>query len=120
MEKELEKRNITGIAPSCGDILFALDRQNCRTVQDVARATNKDKSTISSVINRLVANGYIRKDRDEEDARVTRLTLTPKAVKLRPGLYEISDAMNRRIFQGLTAEEKDTLFGLMEKIHNTL
>jgi DNA-binding MarR family transcriptional regulator len=120
MEKELSNRNVEGVAPSYGDVLFALDQKECQTVQDVVKYTNKDKSTISSVLNRLETNGYVRKEKDTIDARITNLALTPKAKKLRPVLYEISRDMNNRIFIGLTHQEKETLFNLMEKILNNI
>lgn len=120
MEKELADKNISGVAPSYGDVLFALDQTETQTVQEVVKYTNKDKSTISSVINRLEANGYIRKEKDVSDARITNLTLTPKAKKLKPALFEISDKMNSKIFEGLSTTEKETLFELMGKILNNL
>jgi DNA-binding MarR family transcriptional regulator len=120
LERELADRNISGVAPSHGDVLFALDQNECQTVQDVAKYTNKDKSTISSVLNRLETNGYIRKDKDTTDARITNLTLTPKAKKLKPVLFEISGKMNARIFESLSTAEKETLFELIEKILNHL
>ncbi|MFA6010166.1 MAG: MarR family transcriptional regulator [Desulfobacteraceae bacterium] len=120
MEKELADRNISGVAPSYGDVLFALDQKETQTVQEVVKYTNKDKSTISSVINRLEANGYICKEKDVSDARITNLTLTPKAKKLKPVLFEISGKMNAKIFEGLSTTEKETLFELMGKILNNL
>ncbi len=120
MEKELADRNISGVAPSYGDVLFALDQKETQTVQEVVKYTNKDKSTISSVINRLETNGYIRKEKDASDARITNLTLTPKAKKLKPVLFKISDKMNSKIFEGLSTAEKETLFELMGKILNNL
>lgn len=116
LERELSSRNIDGIAPSYGDVIFALDQKDTRTVLDVARYTNKDKSTISSVINRLEANGYVIKEKDPSDARFTNLKLTAKAKKFKPAMLEISESMNDKIFKGLSDDEKETLFRLMERI----
>lgn len=120
MEKGLSQRNIDGIAPSYGDVLFALDQGDTKTVLDVARYTNKDKSTISSVINRLEANGYVVKEKDSSDARFTNLKLTAKARKFKPAMLEISAEMNSRMFMGLTDDEKATLFSLLERISDNI
>lgn len=117
---ELSKEGIGDIAPSYGDILFVLDQKGKATMQEVARHTIKDKSTVSSVINKLQAGGYIVKERDGADGRYTNLTLTPKAVKLRPVLLEISKRMNEKLFEGFSEEEKRTLFRLMEKVDRNL
>lgn len=117
---ELGKKGIEGIAPSYGDILFVLDKEGPLTMQEVARHTLKDKSTISSVINKLEALGYIVKEKDAVDGRCTNLTLTPKAASLRPVLFEISKKMNAGLFEGFSDEEKQTLFRLMGKVYRNL
>jgi MarR family transcriptional regulator, organic hydroperoxide resistance regulator len=120
LRKELSKKKIDGIAPSYGDILFVLDRKGTVTLQEVAKHTIKDKSTISSVINKLESGGYIMKEKDVSDGRYTYLTLTAKAKKLRPVLFEISKKMNAKLFEGFSEEEKETLFRLIEKVYKNL
>ena len=120
LSKELSKKDIEGIAPSYGDILFVLDRKGTVTLQEVAKHTIKDKSTISSVINKLESGGYIMKEKDVSDGRYTYLTLTAKAKKLRPVLFEISKKMNTKLFEGFSEEEKETLFRLIEKVYKNL
>lgn len=120
LSKELSKKKIDGIAPSYRDILFVLDRKGTVTQQEVAKHTIKDKSTISSVINKLEAGGYITKEKDVGDGRYTYLALTAKAKKLRPVLFEISKKMNTKLFEGFSEEEKETLFRLMGKVCKNL
>ncbi|MGD0820325.1 MAG: MarR family transcriptional regulator [Desulfomonilia bacterium] len=120
LSKELSKKKIDGIAPSYGDILFVLDRKGTVTLQEVAKHTIKDKSTISSVINKLESGGYIMKEKDVSDGRYTYLTLTAKAKKLRPVLFQISKKMNTKLFEGFSEEEKQTLFRLIEKVYKNL
>ena len=120
LKHELAKTHIEGIAPSYGDILFVLDQEGPITMQELAKHTIKDKSTISSVINKLEAGGYIVKEKDAGDARFTNLTLTPKAVALRPVLFAISEKMNAKMFEGLTDAEKGMLFELLGKVYRNL
>ena len=120
LEKELAKENITGIAPSDGDILYVLDRKGTITLQELARHTIKDKSTISSVVKKLEASGYVTKERDVRDARRTNLRLTSEARRLRPVLFEISRRMNAKLFRGFTEEEKIILFTLIGKVYRNL
>src|ERR1035437_5021466 len=76
LEDKLAKKNIQNIAPSYGDILFVLEQKGTITMQELAKHTIKDKSTISSVVNKLEVGGYITKEKDSADARYTKLTLT--------------------------------------------
>jgi len=120
LENELAKEGVPDIAPSFGDILFVLDLKGTITQQELARHTMKDKSTISSVINKLEKAGYITKEKGADDARFTNLTLTPKAKKLRPHLLGISRKMNGKLFEGIGEKDKETLFRLMGKIYQNL
>lgn len=120
LESELAKEGIKDIAPSFGDILFVLDLKGTISQQELAKHTMKDKSTISSVINKLETAGYITKEKATDDARFTNLTLTPKAKKLRPLLFGISRKMNAKLFEKINEQEKATLFKLIGKVYNNL
>jgi DNA-binding MarR family transcriptional regulator len=120
LENELAKEGISDVAPSIGDILYALDMKGKITMQELARHTMKDKSTISTVINKLEAVGYIKKEKDAGDARFTHLTLTAKARKVRPVLFGISKKMNARLFEGMSEKDKAALFMLLGKVSRNL
>lgn len=49
---------------------------------DVAQNLNITASTLSININRLVKKGYVVKDRDKVDRRITHLILTPQALEV--------------------------------------
>lgn len=120
LKKGLAQKQIDGIAPSYGDILFVLDRKGPLSLQELAKYTIKDKSTISLVVQRLESEGYITKEKQEDDARYVRLALTPKARSLRPALLSISSEMNAKMFQGLTEDEKSLLFNLIGKVYKNI
>lgn len=116
LEAELAKNNITDVPPSYGHVLFVLDRKGPLTLQELARLSEKDKSTVSSMIKRLEENGYVTKVKGRDDGRFVKIKLTARARKIRPLIWEISDAMNKKLFSGLSAEEKNRLFELLGKV----
>lgn len=89
-------------------------------MQELAKHTIKDKSTISSVVNKLEAGGYVTKEKDSEDARYTKLSLTPKAKEHKDALMQISEEMNQKLFDGLSNAEKAILFELIGKMYKNL
>jgi len=119
LESELSRHGISGIAPSHGDILHILDRKGILHLRDLTELSLKDKSTITAVISRLEKNGYVTRVRDGNDKRLVNIQVTEKAAGIKPALEKISEKMNARLFEGLSAEEKNTLFKLMTRIsHN--
>ena len=119
LESELASENIRDIAPSHGDILYILDKKGKLHLHDITKLSLKDKSTITSVINHLEKSGYVTKARDNKDKRLVNIEATEKARKIKPALNKISEKMNAKMFEGLSAEEKTLLFNLMARIsHN--
>ncbi|HNW26937.1 MAG TPA: MarR family transcriptional regulator [Spirochaetota bacterium] len=116
LEAELAEHGITDISPSCGHIMFVLDQKGPLTLQELARHAEKDKSTVSSVIKRLEAGGYVAKVRGKDDGRFVRIKLTARAKKIKPAIWEISNTMNDRLFSGLSREEKNSLFELIGRV----
>jgi len=120
LESELARQGIRGIAPSHGDILHILYKKGTLHLRDLTELSLKDKSTITTVISRLEANGYVTKIRDNNDKRLVNIQFTEKAETIKPALEQISEKMNSQLFEGLSEEEKITLFNLMSRIsHNT-
>ncbi len=117
LESELVARGVKDISPSYGDVLFVLDQRGPLALQDIARLTLKDKSTVSAVIKRLEAGGYVTKERSAGDSRVVVIGMTKKARGLRPVVWEISDAMNAELYRGLSEREKTALFRLIGKVY---
>ena len=119
LESELARQGIHDIAPSHGDILYILDKKGSLHLHDLTELSLKDKSTITAVISRLEKHGYVTRTRDFADKRLVNIQVTDKARTIKPALARISEKMNSQLFEGLSAEEKTTLFNLMARIrHN--
>jgi MarR family transcriptional regulator, organic hydroperoxide resistance regulator len=120
LEAELAKNNIKDVPPSYGHILFVLDQKGPLTLLELARYAEKDKSTVSSVIKRLEESGYVIKVKGKDDGRSVKIKLTARAKKIKPLVWEISGAMNEKLFSGLSREEKKMLFELIGKVCNNV
>jgi DNA-binding MarR family transcriptional regulator len=119
LESEMVRQGIRGIAPSHGDILHILYKKGALHLRDLTELSLKDKSTITAVISRLEENGYVTRIRDNSDKRLVNIRFTKKAETIKPALEQISEKMNSQLFEGLSEEEKITLFNLMSRIsHN--
>jgi len=120
LEGELLKNKIQDLAPSYGDILYIIDIHGPLTLQEIARFASKDKSTVSSVIRKLEESGYVTKVKEKDDARFVRIALTAKAKKIKTILMRISSNMNERIFNGLSQDEINNLFSILNKIYKNI
>ncbi len=105
------------LAPSHGDIIFTLLNREAITMKDLAGSIKKDKSTVTVLIEKLVRLGYIKKERDAGDNRITYLSLTQKGMELRPMFEDISKNLFETVYKDIPKEEREALMKSLEKIN---
>jgi DNA-binding MarR family transcriptional regulator len=114
--QELKAHNMPGISPSHGDILWALLTHDELSMKEIAAMISRDKSTVTTLVNKLIDFGYARKKADANDSRISLITLTPKGKALQQDFWDISRNLRKKAYQGLTQEDKETLMRLLVKI----
>ncbi len=76
------------------------------------------KSTLSEAVDGLVKDGYVHRERSEEDRRVVKVKLTEKGMKKTDEITEkIKDYVNERL-AFLSNAERKRLFKAFEEIEN--
>lgn len=114
--RELSALGIYDIHPAHGDILMQLYTEDGLTVTELAQKTQRSKSTVSVLVDRLCENGYLVKWRLPNDQRTITVRLTQKAWQLEPEFKKISESLNRRLSKALSEEEADTLETLLTRM----
>lgn len=112
---ELRRRGVTDIVPSHGDILNYLLRHDGATSTDIAVGSHRTKPTVTVLVDKLIAAGYVERRRSTKDRRETEVWLTDKGRALEPMFYEVSEALSEEIVRNLTPEETQTLELLLKK-----
>lgn len=113
---ELEKQGIEGIVPSHGDILMFLYRQNGQSVKALAEQIGRTQPTVTVLVNKLEALGYVTRQKSPEDSRLTLIRLTDQGFALEPVFRDISNQLNTKIYGGLDEKQKEQLEELLDHI----
>lgn len=79
-------------------VLHELSRDAPLSVNDLAERTGTDQSTVSVVVAKLIAKGYVARERAESDARRLQLTLTARGHLLARAL---PPPIQHRIIEGV-------------------
>ncbi|AGF55151.1 MULTISPECIES: MarR family winged helix-turn-helix transcriptional regulator [Clostridium] len=116
--QEMSTKEMEGLAPSHGDILSALFEYSSLTMKDLAKKINKDKSTVTALVNKLLNLGYIERTRDIADSRIVYITLTEKGENLKGDFKEISDKLIERVYKDISKSEQEVLINILTKIYN--
>ena len=107
-----------GLTPIQHLILEALWREDGLSASDIGKKLVLDGATLSGVLDRLAAGGWILKETDAEDKRVLRIFLSPKSRELRPKLAQARDRTNEDLLEPFTLEEKVLLKRLLRDLQN--
>ena len=118
--RELRQRGVEGIVPSHGEIMVHLFAAEECAMQNLAKQINRTKPTVTVLIEKLVACGYVVKEKSAEDNRVTLIKLTAKGWELKPIFEVISAKMNAIVYQGLCEEEAEMLEKVLTQINGNL
>jgi MarR family transcriptional regulator, lower aerobic nicotinate degradation pathway regulator len=97
-------------------VLQCLSRQSPCSVNELAVATATDQSSVSVVVSRLVARGYVKRVTSKLDRRSVELSLTPGGRTL---LLTAPEAAQDRLFFALSQLKKSeiaSLSALLDKV----
>lgn len=116
--EELKKHNLEGLAPSHGDILVHLyEHEDGVPMNKITASINKDKSTVTALVNKLEKLELLEKFKNENDSRSTMVKLTKKGLDTKPIVMEnISKKLLDITYENFTKKEKELVCKLLEKI----
>jgi DNA-binding MarR family transcriptional regulator len=104
------------VTPTQFAALAKLDDLGSVSQNQLGRLTAMDPATVSGVIGRLIARGFVRQSQDARDARLVLLALTASG---RAAVLEMKAAaaeVSRRTLEPLSPSEAATLSSALAKI----
>lgn len=113
---QLNNNGLKGLATSHGDILANLFETSPRSMQELAAKIGKDKSTVTALVDKLVAGGYVIKEKSLVDSRGVMVSLTPKGLELKPTTDKIGDDLLNIAYDGFNETDKQELIRLLLKM----
>lgn len=99
----LREAGVEDIRPSFGAILVPLLEEDGLRLGELARRAGLTKQTLTTLIRRIEAQGYVERRPDPKDGRAARLFLTKKARSVEPiliGVIANLDTMTRALDRG--------------------
>lgn len=115
--EKLEKIGLTNIAPSHGDIFFTLFKNDHLTKTELATKINRDRSTVTTLVNKLIKLGFIAEKENPEDKRSTIIYLTEKGKDLEEDFIRISQELYQIEYQGISDKEKKMFLRILNNIY---
>lgn len=113
---ELKKNGATELAPSHGDILFCLYKNDKMTMKDIADSIHRTRPTVTVLVDKLEKLGYLKREVSKEDSRYIYISLTNKGKNFKPVFEKISNDLNKILYRNLSDDETTLLVKLLKKV----
>jgi len=115
----LRERGIE-INPAQGRILFVLWDEGPMTIHELAKRSGLVKSTLTSTLDRLEAQGQVLRVRSGEDRRKIMIELTPKNRVMHKLYDRVSKEMVVLFYRGFAPSEITTFEASLDRILRNL
>lgn len=88
--------------------------------KDLEKEFDLKRSSISLMLNNMEKNNLIQRVPVADDARLKKIVLTPKSLKLYESISVAIDSVENKIAENITAEEIELFNKVLNKIRNNL
>lgn len=117
---ELKRRGVENLVPSHGAILAQLYRFGPLSMGRLAQLIRRKKNTVTTLVRKLEAAGYVVCDKDPTDSRVTLVAPTAQAAAFEPDFTAISRLILDRIWGTMPEAERHALMAGLARLDANL
>jgi DNA-binding MarR family transcriptional regulator len=114
--QKLGEKGFTEFASSHGNILFQLNKTPQIKMGELSAKINRDKSTTTVLVRKLIALGLVQEEVDPKDKRNKFISLTKKGKEYNQMTDELSNELQKTFYKGFTSEEKEQFCAFLNRI----
>lgn len=121
-ENSPRQKQIESATGTNGWIIVYLSRNRDRDIfqKDLETQFGITRSTASKVLNLMERKGFIQREKVARDARLKKIVLTPMAWELSDRMQEYAICFERKLTNGFTEDEQDTLLDYIQRMKTNL
>jgi DNA-binding MarR family transcriptional regulator len=105
-----------GLLPGQPKILEFLIHKEGATQKEIGQGCVLDKSTVTSLLSRMIANGLVTKETSPTDGRASLIFLTEKGRALAKQVEVIGAQVDEQAWQGISPQEQAQFIQTFQKI----
>lgn len=116
MTNSWNKYNDNGITAAQGFFLEKLELEGPQKVSQIAEALCYTSGAITALTDKLIASGYVERERTEEDRRVVYLSITEEGRNMLGAVRQRRKANVEKFFGDLPDEDIDHLIRIFKQV----
>lgn len=114
------QENGINITPEQFLVLDILWEKQSLSQQNIANIIQKDKNSVTKIIDSLEKKNLVRRVVDKNDRRINKIELTDEAFALEKITTEVAINFMNDVVKGVDNQELDTFVDVMRKLMNNL
>ena len=111
-----QKLRPMGMSSGYLPVFFALADGTARTQKQLALGAGIEQPTMAATLNRMERDGWIEREKDGEDRRITHIRLSAAARDKAQDIQAIVNQVNETALSGLNTLEKRVLLDALGKV----
>lgn len=109
-----------GIYPGQAPLLFTLKKKDGQSQKELSKKLSVTPATITVMVQRMEKNGYVRRENDEKDKRISRIFINEKGIEICDELYKIHKEIEVECMINFKEEDKILLNNLLKQVRDNL
>jgi len=105
-----------GLAPGQFMVLLELWREDGLTQRDLVDRLDVEQATLANTLARMERDGLVRRRPHPTDGRAQSIRLTDRARRLEAPATQAADAVNQRLLDGLSPQDRRRLVETMRAV----
>jgi DNA-binding MarR family transcriptional regulator len=104
------------VRPAYGSVLLPLFEEDGLRMGELASRARLSKQTMTTLVRLTERNGLVRRERDREDRRASRVYLTPRARSFQPVAERVLARLEGRVASRLSPAHRTILTESLEEV----
>ena len=120
LQDKMAEQGLPALVSSHGFILFCLCRYGNLSMGELTEKINRDKSTTTALVKKLVDSGLVLIEKNQEDCRRKIISLTDAGKSYTRMTEELSKELLETAWKGFSEEEKDCTLKLLLRMSENI
>lgn len=120
IDHEVSKYGLTGVQAKIVGFVYFVSKNRDVFQKDIENDLKIRSSSVTSVLQLMEKNGYIKRVSVCKDARLKKIILTDKGIEVQEKVFIIIDNIENQIQEEITDDELRFLFNIFDKLSKKL
>jgi DNA-binding MarR family transcriptional regulator len=116
LAERFAERGFAEVRPAYGSVLLPLFEQDGLRMGQIAQRARLSKQTMTTLVRMCERDGLVSRERDSEDLRAFRVTLTRRAKGFKPVADEVLREINAKVLAVLGERQRRALLSALKGV----